>query len=65
MFAYFIDIGGSTGVLVASVLIKSPVMRGGVLERPEVIAQAQVNFHSVDGPFADVAANVPSSHLVV
>lgn len=65
MFAYFIDTSGSTGVLVASVLIKSSLLRGGVLERPEVIAQARVNFHSVDGPFADVAANVPSSHLVV
>lgn len=60
----FIDIGGGAGALAATILRKFPLMKGGVLDRPEVVAQARANFHSIDGPFADVAANVPSSHLI-
>ncbi|KAH8888281.1 PLP-dependent transferase [Thozetella sp. PMI_491] len=44
----FLDVGGGSGGLVALVLRGHPSMRAGILDLPQVIAQASTNFHTPD-----------------
>jgi hypothetical protein len=58
-----LDIGGGGGGLIASLLRAHPRMTGGVFDLPRVIDQAKINFHSPEGVYADVGAQVPEANL--
>ncbi|KAF2446660.1 O-methyltransferase glim [Karstenula rhodostoma CBS 690.94] len=60
----FLDIGGGGGGLVVLLLRKYEKMHGGILDLPEVIEQAKLNFHSSGGQYRDVGDRVPPEHLV-
>jgi hypothetical protein len=60
-----LDVGGGGGGLVALLLRKYKTMHGGILDLPEVIEQAKLNFQSVGAQYHDVGDRVPPEHLIV
>jgi gliotoxin/aspirochlorine biosynthesis O-methyltransferase len=60
----FLDVGGGAGGLVASILRKFPSMTGGVLDRPNLIEQAEANFHAANGMYSDVASSAPETQVI-
>lgn len=59
-----IDIGGGGGGLIALLLRKHQTMKGAIFEAPTVIEQARANFHSPEGQYSDVAAQIPAENLI-
>lgn len=58
------DIGGGGGGLIALLLRKHKTMKGAIFEAPTVIEQARANFHSPEGQYSDVAAQIPAENLI-
>jgi hypothetical protein len=59
-----IDIGGGGGGLIALLLRKYKLMRGGILDLPEAIEQAKLNLHGEGGQYSDVGDRVALEDLV-
>ncbi|KAI0549808.1 S-adenosyl-L-methionine-dependent methyltransferase [Xylaria curta] len=59
-----IDLGGGGGGLIASILRRHEHLRGGIMDRPQVIEHAQSVFHGEDGAYTDVGDRVSSTHLI-
>ncbi|MCJ1401067.1 hypothetical protein MMC11_004279 [Xylographa trunciseda] len=60
----FLDIGGGGGGLVALVLRKYEEMHAGIFDLPRVVEHAAVNFHTSEGPYADVGNRVSKDDLI-
>ncbi|KAI0402333.1 S-adenosyl-L-methionine-dependent methyltransferase [Xylaria palmicola] len=59
-----VDVGGGGGALISLLLRRYDTMKGIILETPQVIGQARANFHGPDGPYADVASQIPPENLI-
>ncbi|PVH97233.1 S-adenosyl-L-methionine-dependent methyltransferase [Periconia macrospinosa] len=59
-----IDIGGGGGGFMAMLLRAHQSFKGGIFDLPHVIEYAKPMFHSPDGQFADVAAQIPVDNLI-
>jgi len=60
----FLDVGGGTGGLVALVVRKFRYIQAGILDLPKVIDAARQKFHTGDGEFCDVGAQVAYENLI-
>ncbi|KAI1145459.1 O-methyltransferase-domain-containing protein [Nemania diffusa] len=58
------DIGGGGGGLIASILRRYKQLRGGIMDRPQVIEHARSVFHQKGGMYTDVGDRVSSNHLI-
>ncbi|KAL1614113.1 hypothetical protein SLS56_012182 [Neofusicoccum ribis] len=58
----FVDLGGGSGALLASVLRAHPAMRGALLDLGHVVDMVVPDFSAPDGKFADVADRVVALH---
>ncbi|KAF4541998.1 O-methyltransferase [Lasiodiplodia theobromae] len=58
----FIDLGGGSGALLASVLRAHPRLRGALMDLGHVVDMVEPDFRSSDGKFADVADRVVALH---
>ncbi|EMD58416.1 hypothetical protein COCSADRAFT_350813 [Bipolaris sorokiniana ND90Pr] len=59
-----IDIGGGGGGFIAMLLRAHKSLKGGIFDLPHVIEYVKPLFHSAEGQFADVAAQVPAENLI-
>ncbi|KAJ3566332.1 hypothetical protein NPX13_g7172 [Xylaria arbuscula] len=58
------DLGGGGGGLIASILRRHKHLRGGIMDRPQVIEHARSVFHGESGAYTDVGDRVSSNHLI-
>lgn len=58
------DIGGGGGGLIASILRRHKHLRGGIMDKPQVISHARSAFHSAGGTYEDVGGRVSNTHLI-
>jgi hypothetical protein len=59
-----LDLGGGSGGLIALLLRKHELMKGGILDLPKSIELARANFHGTDGQYADVGARLDAENLI-
>ncbi|KAF7590240.1 hypothetical protein BBP40_003124 [Aspergillus hancockii] len=58
-----IDIGGSSGGFISSLLHQFPALRGGIFDRPEVTDHANTNFHGSTCIYRDLGDRVSTEDL--
>ncbi|KAF2972984.1 hypothetical protein GQX73_g507 [Xylaria multiplex] len=58
------DLGGGGGGLIASILRRHKHLRGGIMDRPQVVEHARSAFHRKGGLYIDIGDRVSTGHLI-